>query len=222
MTTESPSPTSENNITKYEALLFMLTTATPEIAFQRNVDAVSSEVVCDLMLVNTYIAQPIIVNEIECRAALLCADRIATDRQDFEDAQRMRGRGPNRRHIGGMGIIVPCGASIGTCRDRELEALCGGTDVGAFTKYIQKQMTAKFSVAFCRCLEKLGRSKALAFFSEREGLLEREVMNAQSQLAVAKAALENTLTMQKINAESQRHARSVLAARDEEEEVKIF
>ena len=219
MTTESPSPTSE--ITKYEALLLMLTTATPEIAFQRNVDAVSSEVVCDLVLVNTFIAQPIVVNEIECRAALLSADRTTIERQDFEDAQRMRGRGPNRRHNSGMGMVVPHGTSIGMCRDRELEALCGGTDVGAFTKYIHKQMTTKFSGAFCRRLDKLSRGKALAFFSEREGMLDREVMNAQSNLAVAKAALENTLTMQKINAESQRHARSMLAA-EEEEEVNVF
>lgn len=171
-------PTTE--LTKYESLLLMISSASPQFAFRRGEDETSNAVVRDLMLVNTFIAQFVTVNEIECRNATA-----VTGEQRIMVGQRGLCRG-------GRGDVAhTVGYRTRAAREAfgEIEELSAGTDPEAFTKGVQTQARATFSAACCQRLDELAREKAKEQFSERVAQLANQVVDAHSRLDNVKKEL---------------------------------
>src|ERR1022692_4542082 len=66
-------PTSE--ITKYETLLLMTATASPEVRLFIGRDESRNVISRELTLMNTFIAKFVVINEIECRRATEVVER---------------------------------------------------------------------------------------------------------------------------------------------------
>jgi hypothetical protein len=86
--------------------------------------------------------------------------------------------------------------------DRRLVALVNGTDTLAFTKYVEEQMRAKFSPAFCARIEQRALDRALEYFTDRRHTLEHDLQSARQRVAGANEELRNIEIMQRQTAEA--------------------
>jgi hypothetical protein len=199
-------PTSD--LCKYETLLLMIATAAPEFAFRRANDEMSCAVVHDLMLMNTVIAQFVVINEIECRKAIPNSEPRPLDIQ----LRRRVVRGAcdeewNQR----------CGHLLRRDETCKLAELSGGTDVDAFKKYLQKEAAATFSAACNRRLDKLAHEKGKQDLGARIVRLENDISRAKMEMDNANTALHVAEVACKMTLEALKKVEDV-----DDDEVKVF
>jgi hypothetical protein len=162
-----------DGLTKYESLLLMVSSASPQFAFQCGKDELSKTVVHDLMLVNNIVGQFITISEIECRKA--------TATSEPHPAQ-MHQRRNYRGYCASDGVAEFTRSSRGPFS--VFETLVTGTDAEAFKKYIQNEAVADFSPAFRKRLDELAHVKAKEQFNERIEQLDTRVADAKSRLEI--------------------------------------
>jgi hypothetical protein len=196
-----------SEITKYESLLLMITTAGPEFTFRRVDDEMSRAVIRDLMLMNTVIAQFSVMNEIECRKAIAGFEPRPSEMQPRRVVRRCAvDDEANRRCAHLMRVNETC----------KLAVLCGGTDVDAFKKYIMKESAVTFSAACNRRLDDLAREKGKEDLSTHILRLENDITRAKMDMDAAKGALSSAEVARNMTSEA------LKKIEETEDEVKVF
>jgi len=184
-------------IDKYEALLYMLTKTEPTMSYRLGYHDSFIDIARDLMLVNACSERVLIISDIEYRKetgatgispdpgpALIVNDRLGERRKFCRNVLRDERDTPAKT------------------ADRRLVALVNGNDASAFTKYVEEQMRAKFSPAFCALIEQRALDRALEYLTERRHTLEHDLQNARQRVAGANEEVRNIEIMQRQTAEA--------------------